>query len=55
MDVTEEKLRDAAILLCQWLQLKDEAAKQYVKAVIPQLHIWIGTKADTKGLGPMFL
>lgn len=55
MHVTEEKLRDAAILLCQWLQLKDEAAKQYVKAVIPQLRIWIGTNSDTGVACPAFL
>lgn len=55
MHMTEEKLRDAAILLCQWLQLKDEAAKQYVKAVIPQLRIWIGTNSDAGAAYPAFL
>ncbi len=39
---TEERLRDAAKLLCEWLNLKDENARMYVQAVIPQLSMWIG-------------
>ena len=42
MSATEEKLRDAAKLLCQWLSLKDENAYMYVEAVVPQLTMWIG-------------
>ena len=37
--VTEEELRDAAKLLCQWLNLKDENAYLYVKSIIPQISI----------------
>ena len=42
MRATEERLRDAAKLLCQWLNLKDENACMYVEAVVPQLTMWIG-------------
>lgn len=42
LNATEEKFRFAAILLCKWLNLKDENAKMYVQAVIPQLSMWIG-------------
>ena len=40
--VTEEELRDAAKLLCQWLNLKDENAYLYVKSIIPQISILTG-------------
>ena len=39
---TEARLRDAAKLLCEWLNLKDENARMYVEAVVPQLTMWIG-------------
>jgi len=42
MGATEDRLLDAAKLLCQWLDLKDENAGMYVEAAIPQLAIWIG-------------
>ena len=42
MSATEERLKDAAKLLCQWLNLKDENARMYVEAIIPQLTMWIG-------------
>ncbi len=42
MRATEERLMDAAKLLCHWLNLKDENAKMYVQSVIPQLTMWIG-------------
>ena len=42
MSATEEKLRNAAKLLCQWLNLKNENACLYVDAVVPQLTMWIG-------------
>ncbi len=42
MKATEERLKDAAKLLCQWLNLTDENACMYVEAVIPQLTMWIG-------------
>ena len=42
MSATEERLRAAAKLLCQWLNLKDENARMYVEAVVPQLTMWIG-------------
>ena len=41
MRATEEGLREAAKLLCQWLNLKDENARMYVEAVVPQLTMWI--------------
>ena len=42
MHASEESLRNAAKLLCQWLNLKDENACLYVEAVVPQLTMWIG-------------
>ena len=42
MTTSEEKLQSAAKLLCHWLNLKDENAKKYVQAVVPQLSMWIG-------------
>ena len=42
MRATEEGLREAAKLLCEWLDLKDENARMYVEAVVPQLTMWIG-------------
>ena len=42
MKATEERLKDAAKLLCQWLNLKDENARMYVESVVPQLTMWIG-------------
>ena len=39
---TEARLRDAAKLLCEWLNLKDENARMYVEAIVPQLTMWIG-------------
>ena len=42
LEATEEGLRDAAKLLCEWLNLKDENARMYVEAVVPQLTMWIG-------------
>ena len=42
MKATEDRLKDAAKLLCQWLNLTDENACMYVEAVIPQLTMWIG-------------
>ena len=41
MRATEEKLKNAAELLCQFLDLRDENTCMYVKAVIPQLIMWI--------------
>lgn len=42
MTATEESLKSAAKLLCQWLDLKDENARRYAEAVIPQLIVWTG-------------
>ena len=55
MSATEEKLRDAAKLLCQWLKLKDENACRYVEAVIPQITMWIGNNVHTGNLGNIFV
>ena len=41
MSPTEERLRAAAKLLCEWLDLKDENARMYVESVVPQLTMWI--------------
>lgn len=42
MNVSEDQLMEAAEHLCQWLELKNERAKYYVKAVVPRLAMWIG-------------
>ena len=55
MSATEEKLRDAAKLLCQWLSLKDENAHMYVEAVVPQLTMWIGDNIRGGNLENIFV
>ena len=55
MTATEEGLREAAKLLCQWLNLKDENARMYVEAVIPQLAMWIGDNINNGNLDNIFL
>ena len=55
MSATEEKLRNAAKLLCQWLNLKDENACMYVEAVVPQLTMWIGDNVRNGNLDNIFI
>ena len=55
MSATEEKLRDAAKLLCQWLNLKNENACLYVDAVVPQLTMWIGDNVRGSNLESIFV
>ena len=55
LNATEENLKTAAILLCQWLNLKDENAKMYVQAVIPQLSMWIGDNVRSGNLENLFV
>jgi len=55
MSATEEKLRDAAKLLCEWLNLKDENARMYVEAVVPQLTMWIGDNIRGGNLENIFV
>ena len=55
LTATEEKLRSAAILLCQWINLKDENAKMYVQAVIPQLSMWIGDNVRPGNVENLFV
>ena len=55
MRATEEKLRDAAKLLCQWLDLKDENSRMYVEAVVPQLTMWIGDNIRGGNLENVFV
>ena len=38
--IAEEVLKNAAHQLCDWLQLTDESARQYVYAIISQLLFW---------------
>ena len=52
---TEDGLKYAAMLLCKWLDLKDEKAKMYVNAVIPQLRMWTGSNANLAGIENLFL
>ena len=53
--VTEEELRDAAKLLCQWLNLKDEYAYLYVKSIVPQISIWTGDNIQIGTLENLFI
>ena len=55
MSATEEQLKDAAKLLYQWLNLKDENARMYVEAVIPHLSMWIGENAHNENLDNLFI
>ena len=55
MSATEENLRDAAKLLCQWLNLKNENACLYVDAVVPQLTMWIGDNIRGGNLENIFV
>ena len=55
LTATEENLKNAAKLLCQWLNLKDENAKMYVQAVIPQLSMWIGDNVRSGNAENLFV
>ena len=55
MRATEESLKDAAKLLYQWLNLKDENARMYVEAVVPQLTMWIGDNVRGGNLENVFV
>ena len=55
LTATDEKLRSAALLLCQWLNLKEENAKMYVQAVIPQLSKWIGDNVRSGNVEKLFV
>ena len=55
LGATEERLRDAAKLLCEWLNLKDENAKMYVQTVIPQLSMWIGDNIRSGNVEKLFI
>ena len=55
MMATEDKLMSAATLLCQWLNLKDENACMYMKAIVPQLTMWIGDNIRGGNLENIFV
>ena len=55
LEATEEGLRDSAKLLCEWLNLKDENARMYVEAVVPQLTMWIGDNVRGGNLENVFV
>lgn len=55
MTATGEKLRTAAIRLCHWLDLKDENAKLYVQAAVPQLSMWIGDNICSGNVENLFV
>ena len=55
MSATEERLRTAAKLLCEWLNLKDENARMYVESVVPQLTMWIGDNIRGGNLENIFV
>lgn len=51
----EDTLHFAADLLCQWLNLKDENARRYVFAIIPQLSMRIGSNLNHGSIGNIFI
>lgn len=55
MEGSEERLKSAAKRLCQWLDLKDEHARTYVEAVIPQLMQWTGGWARNGNVDNLFV
>ena len=55
ISASEDKLRDAAKLLCHWLDLKDENACMYVKAVVTELTMWIGDNKRNDMLVNLFV
>ena len=55
LTASEEKLQTAAKLLCCWLDIKDENAKMYVQAVIPQLSTWIGDNVRSGNVENLFI
>ena len=52
---TEETLKGAAMYLCQLLNLKDENARKYVQAVVPQLRMWIGENIRSGNIENIFI
>lgn len=55
LTTTEEKLKSASMLLCQWLNLNDKNAKMYVQAVILQLSAWIGDNVRSENVENLFI
>ena len=55
LEATEEELRDAAKLLCQWFNLKEKNACMYVEAVVPQLTMWIGDNVRSGNVENLFV
>ena len=55
MMATEYNLKSAAKRLCQWLNLKDENARKYVQAVLPQLRMWIGENIRSGSIENIFI
>ena len=55
MRSNEERLKNAAELLCQWLNSRDENTCMYVKAVIPQLIMWIGDGIQNGNVENIFI
>ena len=52
---TEETLRTAAGVLCQWLSLENEAACRYVAGVIPRFRAWLGSGGQKEYLEGLFV
>lgn len=55
MGVTEERLKAAAKLLCQWLDLKTENARIYVEASISQIILLVEHNDWICNLAKLFL
>ena len=55
LSATVETLQSAGNRLCQWLDLNDEPAQNYVHSLIPLLNHWIGNNAKRVDLYSIFL
>lgn len=51
----EASLEAAARRLCRWLDLREEQAVMYVKAVLPQMKLWMGGNLHCENVGSLFV
>lgn len=54
-DASEYKLKNAANVLCEWLNLNNEDARMYVQSVIPQLIMWTEDNIRSDNIASVFI
>ncbi len=54
-NATDETLKAAAKVLFDWLDLKNDAAKRYAEAILPQLSLWIGGRIPSRDPENLFI